>query len=116
MEIVVERVGPTGHVHEDHAHATGVLDHLRLLGAGVASAIADHDVAGDLRGVEGAGQAELRIGGSCGGIHGGDRRTGDRLPNGTLTEAPACSNPSNCTVPSQVGMVEAATVVYQGDA
>ena len=37
-------------------------------------------------------------------------------PNGTLTEAPACANPSNCTVPSQVGMVEAATVVYQGDA
>jgi hypothetical protein len=38
-------------------------------------------------------------------------------PNGTVTEAPAAWKPfGSVTVPSYVGMVDAATVVYHGDA
>ncbi len=68
VEVGVERVGRR--VVEDHADAAGVADRLALVDPGVDAALAEHDLAGDLGRVEGAGDAELGVGDGGSGDHG----------------------------------------------
>ena len=78
MEVGVELLRVVG-VVEDHADAAGVLDRLALVDAGIGAPLTEHDLAGDLRWVERAGEAQLRmgrVGGGESGVHRVDQRRG----------------------------------------
>ena len=115
VEVGVERVG--GDVHQDHADAARVGDLARLLDARVGAAIAHDDLAGDLRGVERAQVAEVRVGGARSAASAGvDDRRADGLadPAPTPRRRAPRTRRTDSTVASKLGEVDAATVVYQG--